>query len=201
VTNPQAADRDHPAMNVADTITRHASERPYAVAIIEADKIIHYATFERAVWAAAAHLRRSGIAAGDVVGISLPHSALYLVAVYALARLGAVQVSLPLFDPPPVRAAYARRFAVKWLLAANHDAALAGLPLVLLQDSHVWQGSAPVSAELRFAGGEHPWFIRRTSGTTNDAKGIAITHRAALADLAAHSRCFPCPEVRYLAIV
>jgi acyl-coenzyme A synthetase/AMP-(fatty) acid ligase len=188
-------------MNVADIITRHAHQRPWAVAIVEPDKIIHYRTLENAVWAAAAHVRRSGIAPGDVVGVSLPHSALYLIADYALARIGAVYLSLPLYDPLPVRTACAARFGVKWVLAADHAAGLAGVATVLLRADDVQPSPGPIPADLRFAGGDRPFFIRRTSGTTSEAKGIAITHRAALAEFEGQAACFPGSGDRYLAVV
>ncbi|MEO8558577.1 MAG: class I adenylate-forming enzyme family protein, partial [Rhodospirillales bacterium] len=167
----------------------------------ENDTVIHYRSLEAAVWAAAAHLRRRGIAPGDVVGVSLPHSALYLVAVYALARIGAVQVSLPLYDPHPMRAAYAARFGVKWVVASDHAAGLPGIGTAILQAGDTRQSSIPVPADLGFAGGDHPWFIRRTSGTTNEAKGIAITHRTVLAEFEAQAACFIGPNDRYLAVV
>ncbi|MEO8559090.1 MAG: class I adenylate-forming enzyme family protein [Rhodospirillales bacterium] len=188
-------------MNIADTITRHASERPYSVAIIENDAVVHYGTLERAVWAAAVHLRQSGIVPGEVVGVSLPHSALYLVAVYALARIGAVYVSLPLSDPLPMRAAYATRFGVKWVVAASDNAGPSGVPTVVLQPGHLSKPSVPIPADLRFAGGDHPWFIRRTSGTTGEAKGVVYTHRADLREFQSRAAYYPGPDDRYLAII
>ena len=73
------------ASNVADVISKHAAARPWAVAIIENEAVLHYRTFERLVWAAAWHFRRSGIAPGDVVGLAMPDSAVHLVAIYGLA--------------------------------------------------------------------------------------------------------------------
>ncbi len=188
-------------MNIADSITRHASERPYAVAIIENDNVVHYGALESAVWAAAAHLRQSGIAPGDVVGVSLPHSALYLVAVYALARMGAVYLALSPHDSQILRATYAERFGIKWVVAADSTAGLAGISTVLLQPGHVRQLSGPIPAGLGFAGGDHPWFIRRTSGTTSEAKGVAFTHRADLREYQSRAVFYPGPDDRYLAVV
>lgn len=188
-------------MNVSDIISRHARERPYATAIVEGDNIVSYARMEGAVWVAAAHLRRAGIGPGDVVGLTVPHSALFLVALYALARIGAVQVSLPVYDPQPMRAAYATRFGVNWVVGISDEAGLAGLRLAVLRAEDIWQGAPAPSAALRFEGGDHPWFIRRTSGTTSEAKGIAISHRHALAEFEIQARHFPGPTDRYLAVV
>ena len=74
---------DGVAINVTDVIAKHAAARPWAVAIIENNGVIHYRALDRLIWSAAWHLRRSGVAPGDVVGMALPHSAMHLVAVYA----------------------------------------------------------------------------------------------------------------------
>jgi len=54
---------------------------------------------------------------------------------------------------------------------------------------------------LGFAGGDHPWFIRRTSGTTNEAKGVAFTHLADLREYQSRAAFYPGPDDRYLAAV
>lgn len=119
-------------MNIADSISRHASERPYGVALIEDDKPIHFKTFDGLIWAASAYLRRAGIAPGDVVGITYPHSALYLVTLYALARIGAVSLALSVLDSQVLRMAYAQRFGARWVVAPDPVASLADIPTVLM---------------------------------------------------------------------
>jgi acyl-CoA synthetase (AMP-forming)/AMP-acid ligase II len=190
-----------PMTNVADVITRHAAERPWAAAIIETDVVVHYRTLERLVWAAAWHLRQSGIAPGDVVGLGLPHSALYLVALYALARIGAVSTALPLSDPAPVRESFARRFGVTWVVATSDGAGPVGIPTVILTADQLNEAPAEISMELRAEGGDDAWNIRRTSGTTSEAKGIGATHRAVLARCQAHMPYLYGPRDRVLSVV
>jgi len=191
---------DHGMTNVADVLTRHATARPWAVAILENDSAIHYRTLERLVWAAAWLLRRSGIAPGDVVGVALPHSSLWLVAIYALARIGAVSTALPLSDPVPVRESFARRFGVKWVVATSDGAGPSGIPTVALTMDRL-KGAPAAVPEIRMAGGDAPWNIRRTSGTTGEAKGIARSHRDALAIYEAHAGFFPSMGDRLLAVL
>ncbi|MGE0152940.1 MAG: class I adenylate-forming enzyme family protein [Reyranellaceae bacterium] len=187
--------------NIADVVTRHAEERPWAVAIIENGVAIHYEMLERLIWLTAWRLRQSGIAPGDVVGMALPHSSLYVIAIYALARIGAVSTALPLSDPAPVRESFARRFGVKWVVAAGDGAGPAGIPTVVLTADRLKGAPATVPADIRSDGGERPWNIRRTSGTTSEAKGIAVTHRALLARCRAQMGVFYGPDDRVLSVV
>ena len=189
------------ASNVADVISKHAAARPWAVAIIENEAVLHYRTFERLVWAAAWHFRRSGIAPGDVVGLAMPDSAVHLVAIYGLARIGAPSIALPKSDPAPLRETLARRFGVKWVVAPLDGAGLPGVPTVVLTPARLGEAPAAISTELRAAGGDAPWNVRRTSGTTGEPKGIARTHNAALGIWQAHAADYLAPGDRALCVV
>jgi len=134
-----------------------------------------------------------------VVGVTYPHSSLYLVIVYALARIGAVSVALSVYDSLALRTAYARRFEVKWVVAGDAAAALAGVRFVKLQAGDLASLAEPPPAGLRFEAGDHGWFIRRTSGTTSEAKGVVFTHRGDVQEFQARAAFYAGPDDRYLA--
>ncbi len=169
--------------------------------MIEDDKPIHFKTFDGLVWAAAAHMRRAGIAPGDVVGMTYPHSTLYLVTLYALARIGAVSLALSVFDSQVLRTAYAQRFGVQWVVAPDPVASLDNIPTVLMQGSDLRQPPAEGTEGLRFEGGDRPWFIRRTSGTTSEAKGVVFTHDADLREFQSRAAFYAGADDRYLAVI
>lgn len=175
--------------NVADSISTHAQQRPWAVAILENDSVIHYRTFGRLIWLAARYLHQAGIRPGDVVGVALPHSSLYLIAIYALARMGAVSTALPLNDPSQLRENFARWFGIKSVVATIANAGPAGNPTVVLTHELLTGDAAEVPAFIRVDGGDRPWNIRRTSETTSEAKGIAVTHSSFLGRIPATSAC------------
>ena len=192
---------DQGMTNVADVLTRHAAERPWAVAIIENDAAIHFCTLEQMVWRAAWYLHRAGIRPNDVVGVSLPQSAAYLVAMFGLARIGAVSTSLPSSDPAALRESFRRRFGISWVVGNADGAMLAGIPTVPFTFDHLKAAPSTIPADIRAPGGDAAWNIRRTSGTTSEAKGIAATHRALLARCAAHMPIFYGPHDRVLSAV
>jgi acyl-CoA synthetase (AMP-forming)/AMP-acid ligase II len=162
-------------MNVADALARWARETPFAVAIVEPRRILHYRALDAAVWRAAARLAADGFRAGDRVGLSLAsNSALYLVQVYALARLGAVALLLPVDEPPDFRLGVARRFGLTAVIGADETARLGDLPLLRPDESCLAPG--PVHAGPSAAGGAAPLKICLSSGTTGTPKGMIRTH-------------------------
>jgi len=151
-------------MNVAAIITQHAERNPGAPAIIESGRRIDYAGFDRAIWRAVASFRRAGIAPGDRVGVSLRTHALHLVVGYALARLGAVQLTLSLRESTEFRQRLAKRFGVKAVIGES-DLDPAWLEPGGTQER---DASAP--------DGDAGWKIALTSGTTGEPKAALQTH-------------------------
>src|SRR5260221_14272606 len=106
-------------MNVADTISHWARQRPASIAVVEGGRSISFQAFDDAVWRAVAGLKAQGVRAGDVVGLSLASSALHLVTVYGLARLGAVQISLAPEQPPALRQSLIEFFGVSAVVGTD----------------------------------------------------------------------------------
>lgn len=189
-------------MNVADVITRQAQARPQAPAVVSGPRVLTYAELERGVWERAALLREAGVRAGEVVGIALRHSAQYLMTSYALARIGAIQVPLPMHDAPPLREALAQRFRIRHIVGPRGAAGVADIPVIRVTPAALEAARGKVDASLRVEGGDRPYAIWRTSGTTDQAKGVAITHRMLVEGEASRAQYYPEPEQdRYLAVI
>ena len=75
-------------------LERHQRERPDAPAIRFGEKTISYEELSAGVESVARTLHRVGIRRGDVVAIQLPNVPAFLVAYLAIARLGAVTMTL-----------------------------------------------------------------------------------------------------------
>lgn len=178
-------------MNVADIISRQAAIRPGSPAIVDPARTVDYLGLERAIWRAAAALRARGIGAGDVVGLSMGHHPLHLVASYALARLGAVQVALPLHDSEARRRELARRFG-------------AGMTLGDTDASEEWleSGSDAAAPFEAAAGGDAGWKVVLSSGTTGEPKAVLRSHAMAIEGCRIQVEATALsPEDRYLAII
>ena len=78
------------SVNLASALARQARERPDAPAILRGGASLGFRELDRHVWAAATWLARQGIRPADRVGLSLDGELAHLIAIYALARLGAM---------------------------------------------------------------------------------------------------------------
>ncbi|HEY7611009.1 MAG TPA: class I adenylate-forming enzyme family protein, partial [Alphaproteobacteria bacterium] len=110
-----------------DTITkwlaRHAAERPEAPAVVHAGRIASWKELEAKVSRLAGALHRAGVAKGDVVAVQLPNIPEFVIAYFAICRLGAVLSTLHM----PYRAA-----EIENLLA--HNKAVAAIMLAEAKD-------------------------------------------------------------------
>lgn len=104
-------------------LARHAAERPDAPAIVHAGKVTSWKALAEQVARLAGALHRAGVAKGDVVAIQLPNIAEFVVAYFAVCRLGAVLSTLHM----PYRAA-----EIETLLA--HSKAAAAIVLAEAKD-------------------------------------------------------------------
>jgi len=184
-------------VNFTDALTRHAHSQADRAALVRGHDRASYAELDAMIDAAAAHLVRHEVAPGDVVAVSMRAAPLKLVLFLALARLGAVSVSVLPQAEPAARAELAARFGARLLLATRREDALEGVALVLA-DSSWLQGAA--GARRASGALEAPWHISLSSGTTGQQKGVHWTHAATLAYLRSRAALAPMgPGTRLLA--
>ncbi|MDF1586546.1 class I adenylate-forming enzyme family protein [Marinimicrococcus flavescens] len=167
-------------MNITDGLSRQAALQPWAVAVLLDSRIVHYITLERMVWQAASWLRRQGVERGQVVGLTLANPLTHLVVALALARFGALQVTLAPAEPATARRRMAALAGVSLVVADAEDAGEAGLP-VLRPEAGWLAGDGPVAHGLRHEGGAEPWIICQSSGTTGEPKLFRMSHEEASA--------------------
>ncbi|NMO00598.1 AMP-binding protein [Gordonia sp. TBRC 11910] len=83
-------------VNVGDSLTRSAARDAAATAVVEGDRRLSYAQFNRYVNRTAHALASAGIDVGDAVGLASGNSIEFLTVYYACAKLGAVCVPINL---------------------------------------------------------------------------------------------------------
>src|SRR4051794_5667717 len=76
--------------NYADYIAANAREIPEKVALRDRAGELSYAGLDALVTQSALELRARGIEAGEIVGVCLPDTAMHVVMLLAVARMGAV---------------------------------------------------------------------------------------------------------------
>ncbi|MDF1586545.1 class I adenylate-forming enzyme family protein [Marinimicrococcus flavescens] len=168
-------------MNIADGLSRQAATTPFAVAVVREGLLLHYRTFDQAVWRAATFLRKQGIGPGDVVGVSCIGQVAHLLVAFALARMGAVQVALPLHEPSAARRDRAAFFGAVAVIGDNPAAGEAGVPVVRFDTAWLAPDGGPGNYDVRSGEDDQPWLIGHSSGTTGAPKAFSLTHRDAVA--------------------
>src|SRR5689334_19511912 len=83
-------------MNLTELLDRTASQLPQKPAIIEGSSIVSYAELGAKINVLADQLRASGLRPGCRVGLSCPNSIQYVALTFALWRIEAVVVPIPL---------------------------------------------------------------------------------------------------------
>jgi long-chain acyl-CoA synthetase len=133
-----------------------------------------------AVNTAGDRLRRTGLRPGDCVGLHVPSGVPYIVCTYAAWRCGACVVPIPVELTTSEKGQICRDIALDYVVTARRGDAFVE-PLRRGEATALMPGTAavPVTA-LR----DHPAgyrdinsaFIRFTSGTTGDSKGVVLSH-------------------------
>jgi len=179
-------------MNVTEAIAHHARERPYAVAVIDGERIVHFGKLEHAIRRAVVALRGAGIAPGDVVAIAMPSSALHLVVVYALARLDAVQITIWPGNSASVSQSIAKKFGVRRIVTYGNSSPVPSVPEVPAEIEWLDSTEAPPGEAPLPDRSEVPWKIVLSSGSTGNPKAFMHTHAM---ELAGQSRFTPFEQV------
>ncbi len=175
-------------LNLAALLSQTAAARPHATALRRSDapgEAVSYGRLDEQVAGFAGALRERGIAAGDRVALMAPNVPGFVIAYWAILRIGAVVVPMnPLLKSREI--AYyledsgARAFLHLDAFAAEAEAgaAAAGVATVIGFDgssSPLPEGARPV-ASWTPRGADDAAVLLYTSGTTGSPKGAVLTH-------------------------
>lgn len=164
-----------------DTLTnwlsRHAAGRPEAPAVVSAEGTLGWQALEERVLRVAGGLLSRGVKKGDVVAVQLPNTPEFLIAYFAITRLGAVLCTLHM----PYRAA-----EIETLL--KHSGAVAALCtpknrewfLGLDLSFEALERHAPLPKNHPEPAASDPFLLLYTSGTTAAPKGVVHPYRTML---------------------
>jgi o-succinylbenzoate---CoA ligase len=167
---------------IPDWLRHRAGSTPARLALVSGKDRLTYAGLDAAVDATATHLRAVGIQPGDVVGLIARNGTPFVLAVHAVARIGAVLMPLNIRLTPSELAWQLRNSRASYLLHDEwHSPTVAAVrvdgidvPTLDLQALAVQRG-APRAEDARFdLAATHS--IVYTSGTTGEPKGAVLTY-------------------------
>ena len=188
-------------MNIADLVESQARLRPDAPALIQGKSQLGFAGLHAAVQRAASAFAKQGLGPGDTVGIALGFTTVHVVALLALSRLGAVWVQVPVNEDAAKRKAIVQQFKVSAIVALDKAGGVEGCGLVLC-DAALWMHKGPAAPHPSAPGGEQPWCLMLSSGTTGTPRAIVRTHAQAIRLAGLQARLVGVqPEDRFLCCV
>jgi acyl-CoA synthetase (AMP-forming)/AMP-acid ligase II len=150
--------------------------QPAAPALVDEDRTISYGELAQLVLRTAGHLHTLGISRGDYVGLCLRDDWRHVVALLAVARLGATFVQIDPRTRPVEKARIAAAFDFKLILTlpdADANANCTTLPLDSAWHRRIAQAEAPSSLPDEW---DDPMVVQSTSGTTGLPKFSVATH-------------------------
>jgi len=166
-------------MNLADILDDHAARQPGRPAVIHAGGVVTHAEFTDHVGRWAAHLADRNIGSGDIVGLDLGDTVEHVIALFAIARLGAVILPMDWRWTAGEKRNIADFFGARIVLCEAGDELLdtdIAARTAIVDEQWLSEVAAADGARKFAAGDDPPLVLSLSSGTTGIPKGPMITH-------------------------
>jgi len=168
-------------MNVFDTLAQSAKRWPNRIAIIDAGSALDYQSLWREVEALRIQLNRLGVREGQGVGVRARNGRAFVIG--ALAALGCGAVIMPIHHQmkPAELVDMLARAPLCVILDDGSNPAQPGKTIALENPGGnglrftPLENQSPLAPQINDAA-----FVRFTSGTTGQSKGVVLTHRGVL---------------------
>jgi acyl-coenzyme A synthetase/AMP-(fatty) acid ligase len=168
-------------MNIFETLSRSARQWSDRIAIIDAGGSLGYQSLWREVEALRVQLDRLGLREGQGVGVRARNGRAFVIG--ALAALGCGAVIMPIHHQmkPAELADMLARAPLCVILDDGSNPAQPGKTIALENPGGNGLRFTPLENQLPLAPQiKHAAFVRFTSGTTGQSKGVVLTHRDVL---------------------
>jgi long-chain acyl-CoA synthetase len=163
-------------MNVISPLFHHARTRPDAAALVEGERTIAYRELALLVARTAAHLGTLGVMPGDRIGLCLGDSADHIIALLAVARIGAIAVPLDWRASVSENARFVDGLALERVLAEPDARLTTDTPVVMLNSTWHRAVAAAEPSSAPPVDWNDPFVISASSGSTGAPKFTQMTH-------------------------
>jgi acyl-CoA synthetase (AMP-forming)/AMP-acid ligase II len=163
--------------NLSDPIFHCAQTRGDAPALIEGPERLSYRALAALIAKTTVYLHELGIGQGQRIGVALTNSIDHVILQFALFRIGATLVELPVEDSPEALAATARQYGIRTIFTEAHAPAPPDINRIRVDLA--WRGRlATKSGDYRStAPGDMLQIIALTTGSTGAPSGWVLAHR------------------------
>ena len=157
-----------------DRVLAPVEQQPDAAAFVLADQAISYRHFRALLSRAVTHLRSQGIRPGDVVGIEMSQTPIYLIVLLALGWIGALAVPVAISLRAHDRRAVLHRYRVTALVCERVKEVPPGCRMVQMEGLGA-KGHETMDEAGPRAQASSPFRLALTSGTTALPRGVLHT--------------------------
>lgn len=167
-------------MNIVDPLHQHAQTMPSGTALIFPSGRLSWNQLDTLVMRFAYKLSRKGVKQGDLVCLAFIHPLLHLVTALGLAKIGAIQTSLPPKDSSMTRKQLYNFLGIDTVITDEPNADYFSLHVIGMQQlpSEIHDSAA---REKQYSVQENdPWLFLKSSGTTGEPKYAQLTHKISL---------------------
>jgi amino acid adenylation domain-containing protein len=172
-------DGDHLCLH--HRVDRVAAHSPRAIAVAARDGSVTYEELNARATLLACHLVEVGVRHGDVIGLSMSRSIDVIVSMLAVLKAGAAYLPLEKNAPPARRAKFLDDARVTHVISDRDCSQIAdsGRKVVLANAVKPASPSGSNDCSLPDASlPEDKAYVMFTSGSTGEAKGVVVPHRA-----------------------
>lgn len=166
-------------LSLVDGVLQQVARRPDAIAVQDGPTSLTYAALEQQSRHIASALVARGVQPGDVIALNLPRSATLLATLLGILRASATYFALDTRQPTEKTRKLFQQTSARLVITnepADTDQRYAGAELVH-PDALIAEGqTAP--ADLPNVDPDGTMYVMFTSGSTNEPKGIEISHRS-----------------------
>ena len=162
--------------NITFDLIEQVRTRPDAPALLLPQETMSFGTLDQRVWQYAAALQAQGVRAGQVVGLGFAEELGLVLALLALARLGATACSIPRSATASQRRQLAEQAGLAWLASDQPERFESGVASLRLERQAIESSPVRIDDRLLATTPDAPWLLITGSGSTGRPKLIPVSH-------------------------
>lgn len=172
-------------MNLTELLNNSAKRFSDKTALLDGNESVTYAELWEDICSVSQTLESSGVSSGSMIGLQLENSILFVVLSYALWKCEATVVPIPASMQKAETNEIAKRMSLSAIISNDQTMDAATSHIVVNKSENTkrtvsvhLQTSSKNQSQTKYLSDVNAAFVRFTSGTTSQNKGVVLSHKA-----------------------